>query len=1803
MDRVLRESVGDYSSLLELADQYRHKADEVGLARAFLLHAVRSGMLLQWVKRQPDLLSATEPKPQALGISGGLTNLSTLAISKDFASLYAAVLEAARMFVRLCRFTSVRSRAMEDRPGVWGLAVLGIAPDELSKVLDQFQQAMGVPPIERAKVGVTGDRWSTVIGPPSVLEFVIHKCPALKNLPKNELSIHALQHVVTVSQADLEWMVGDSALHNIPILPDFNVWGMDEPHAAYGCWGDLLRAVVLQVLSLPLDIKKVIGQLNTWLGTGNVHCDVKVIGPSSHLGYLASAMKGAGNTTTLHTDKSLEGTGLPKSDRIAIVGMTGRGPGSDNLEEFWNVIMSKQDLCREVPKDRFDIEEFYCEKHNDTCHRQFLMSAYEALEVAGYSDGPDGQTRAVDPKRIAAFYGQANDDWHMVSHYTLGCDAYTLQGAQRAFGAGRIAYHFGWEGPTYSLDSACASSASALHLACMSLLTKDIDMAVVGGANITNYPHSWTSLSKSGVLSDTGNCKTYRDDADGYCRADYEGSIVVKRLEDAVAQNDNILAVVAGSGRNHSGNSTSITTSDAVIQLAVTNFFKHRTGIEPLVVEGVKANIGHSEAAAGMAALLKCLMMLQPKEFKSVDHKPRRILLNNFDAAGGNCCVVIEDYIPAAKQGLDPRPSHVFATSAKTQNSFHANKRNLVKSLRENPDANIQGIAYSTTARRMHHPIRFACSASTTEELINKLELDVPDMAPTKASPIVFVFTVQGSHYAGMGSELYATCDTFRETVDLCSSICEEHKFSAFADIIIDKNVDFSTKDTIQTQLAVVTLEIGLAAFWRSCGIQPSMVMGHSLGEYVALHISGVLSLADVLYLVGHRARMFLERCEAGACAMLAVSAPAAAVQDMLDQTPSSSCTIACINSSNATVVSGTTDDVVELQRTLTLPPNILAVDYGFHSFQMDPMINAYISLAAGVTCSIPKIPVASTVTASIIDTDVCSSFIRSTLSISPSKILPTIEKDTNPWVSISKSLAGTYNNGINIDWLALNTPFTDGLKLLNLPAYSWDMKDYWITYTEANEKKKTLAPAEAPTSQISTCAQYVVQQSSSPELTVVTLGASTDSLGFSALINGHQIRGVSIAPGSVFCDAGLAAAKYILQSSGKEIAENSILTIRDVSLKRPFTQASVDSKGELLTTAVVDRSSSDWIGISWKASSKESSFNIGNCTVVAVDALNLQADWDRVSYFAQARMNEIIRSVKEGSGHRMLKDVFYALFSRTVKYAVHFKLIKEAFISLDFEEVVAEVVLQNDPKGTHFAASPYWGRQYLTYVRVSRRDSDTTTCDVYIFESNKLVMQCSRLRFHEVSNETLDRLLGKVVLGNPSIKPQIPRNLTTSPIPTTKNIVSIKLESTPKKEETQVIAEEEKVTSSTGVFEIILDSIAKATGTKISDLTDDIQLAELGVDSIMGIEIAARANSSTDSGLTPSFMLDYPTIGELRNQFSDHRRSSLSAASETSSSDFSFVERTPEGTSECSMTEEEIASNPSPEDDDSPAPNTRVILLQGRPSSGKQPFYLIADGTGSIATYIHLAPFKSKMPIYGIDSPYLQCPSRYTPEAGIPSAAKFIVEALIRVQPEGAFQIGGFSGGAMLAYEVCRQLAAAGRSVDSLLLIDMCCLRPAGSQSKSEIGWKIYESIASQSGGWDSSKNTQQHLKAIFTNVAAYHPAPMTTDERPKRTAIILAKKGLVDRISSDVRTMDLLAKPNIPTKAFTGFMKDGRMGAIAWGLPHKTDADLGPNGWERFVGEARCSSIDADHLEMPMPTHVHLLQKGMEEAFEYLI
>ena len=437
-------------------------------------------------------------------------------------------------------------------------------------------------------------------------------------------------------------------------------------------------------------------------------------------------------------------------------------------------------------------------------------------------------------------------------------------------------------------------------------------------------------------------------------------------------------------------------------------------------------------------------------------------------------------------------------------------------------------------------------------------------------------------------------------------------------------------------------------------------------------------------------------------------------------------------------------------------------------------------------------------------------------------------------------------------------------------------MKDFWIVYTESKQEIWIPAPAHAFETKISTCAQYVVQESSLPKIQV-TLGASTADLDFTALVDRHRMRGVAICPGSVFCEAGLAAAKYVLRYSGRKDAANAKLALRDIYLKRPLTKNIVGSEGKLLTTVVTEKSGSDSIQVSWQTSSEYSSYDLGSCTVTVSDVDSLQADWDRISYFVKARINELTKDVKDGKGHRMLPGILYALFS---------KCIKEAFISSTFEEAAAEVLLQNDPPGTQFVASPYWGESlvqlagflvnanpdrpasnttfmmdsfdsfeqtvnlesghaYFVYVRVSQREKDTTSCDVYVFDSEKLVMQYSGLRFHEVSNDLLDRLLGKSISrsGHVSqVQEKVPKVSISGPDNSSKAHKQVRMESKPspgslseaqkessKVSETTESGVEEKIALNTGVFDIILESIAKGTGTKVSDFTDDTGLVELG--------------------------------------------------------------------------------------------------------------------------------------------------------------------------------------------------------------------------------------------------------------------------------------------------------------------------------------------------------------------------------------
>lgn len=1375
-----------------------------------------------------------------------------------------------------------------------------------------------------------------------------------------------------------------------------------------------------------------------------------------------------------------------------------------------------------------------------------------------------------------------------------------------------------------------------------------------------------------------------------------------------------------------------------------------------------------------MSSLLKCLLMLQkntippqgglpnklnPKfdplsQFGIVIHEkattfepgesPRRMLLNNFDAAGGNACLLIEEYKDAAATSRDqplPWSSHVVVSSGKTESASRANKSKLLDWLRANPTARIQDIAYTTTARRLHHQLRSTYVVSTTEELIKELEADMSGSSqgpPTlkAAKPVVFVFTGQGSHYAGMGSELYHGSTIFREMVDRCIEICAKNDFPPFLEAITNASIDFAQLSPIQTQLAVLVLEIALAAVWASeAGVKPSMVAGHSLGEYAALHVAGVLSLVDVLYLVGNRARLLSQWCEAGSCAMLAIAAPVEDVRALLEARPETSCEVACVNGPRATVVSGLIDDV-EVLRDETLagvPTKLLPMPFAFHSMQMDPVLPQYEALARGVTYSTPKVPVASTLLAKVIDapgtfsaaylcrqmrekvsfvetvgsiksklvdavwleigpSQVCGTFVRATLAPAPSpnSILSTLEKGVSNWACISKCLARLYINGVEIDWHRFYAPHTTRVKLLALPTYSWDMQDFWITHTEKGRHTESVmsTASQVIPKEISTCAQTVIDEKNTDSLTEATFRAALSMPGLDALIAGHQIRDVAICPGSAFCDAAVTAARYVLEASGKATSINStMLAIQNLSLQRPLVKGSGGSEGELLTTATLEKSNAQSVAITFRATTAlGTSYSLGRCIVALRNPGRVQAGWNSTSYYIKSRMDNIIEAAKGGQGHRFQHGIFYSLFSNTVKYRPEFKAIKQAYVNEDFAEAAAEIVLPSDPVDTRFTNSPYHGeslvhlagfvlnanpgrprpqdttlmmddvaaieqtgelvpgRTYFTFARVSQRCSDTATTDVHVFDGDRMVMCCMGLRFHQVDNAVLDRLLGKpstaskssTVAVQPTQQQQLRAPALAKPaLPTPPSnpigeVASIETQPLP------------KATESSGMFQAIIKTISKATGVDVSELTDDTNVGDLGVDSIMAIEITAAVKKQTGDDLPVSFIMEYPTIGDLRREFGMSIDSDASASdpeSPASSSTVSF--QSPASSSAewlvvneragvISMDSTPGMNTPGPGDEPvhaSPSalrkallnsqetPQARITLLHGRKKSGKTPLYLIADGTGSVATYIHLPPFKSKLAVYGVDSPFLRCPDRMQPETAIQDAAASIVKAILKQQQAGgggAFYVGGFSGGGMMSYEVCRQLGASGRPAAGLVIIDICCPRDKVDESlikvSPETGLRMFQAVASRGTLWDTddaNSPSMRHLLAVIKAVTTYHPAALAETERPAKTVVIWAERGLVGRCRDDPELMKMLKDDGFPTKAYPGFMEDMTLGALAWGVPHKyedKERGLGPNGWDKYVGDALCLSVDADHIDMPLPGHIQKLHVALEKALTYL-
>lgn len=560
-------------------------------------------------------------------------------------------------------------------------------------------------------------------------------------------------------------------------------------------------------------------------------------------------------------------------------------------------------------------------------HRLALVTAYEALEMSGYSPN---RTPSTNKKRIGTYYGQASDDWRELNAgQNIG--TYAVPGGERAFANGRINYFFKFSGPSFNIDTACSSGLAAVQAACSALWAGEADTVLAGGLSVITNPDNYCMLGRGHFLSKTGQCKVWDKNADGYCRADGIGSVVIKRLEDAEADNDNVIATILAGATNHSSDAISITHPHAGNQKENYNQIMNGAGSNPLDVSyvelhgtgtqagdaeesesvsdvfappasrrredqrlhlgAVKSNIGHGEAAAGIASFIKSLLVYQkgylPKHIgihselnpiiakdlskrncglnleniarPRLAGKNRIQIVNSFGAHGGNTTMLLEDAPDKPRVGQDPRTTYPITVSAKGKQALRGNIEQMLAFLSENPETNLGDLSYTTCARRIHHNTRVTTSVASIDKLQRFLTsaLDsVGNARPVPNSPpsVVFAFTGQGAFYCRMGAQLFEFFPYYSQQVLQLDRIVQNHGFPTILPVVNGTVED--EKSPVVTQLATVVTQIALSRFWSLLGIKPSAVVGHSLGEYAALVVAGVLSAADALFLVGRRAQL-----------------------------------------------------------------------------------------------------------------------------------------------------------------------------------------------------------------------------------------------------------------------------------------------------------------------------------------------------------------------------------------------------------------------------------------------------------------------------------------------------------------------------------------------------------------------------------------------------------------------------------------------------------------------------------------------------------------------------------------------------------------------------------------------------------------------------------------------------------------------------------------------------------------------------------------------------------------------------------
>ena len=883
---------------------------------------------------------------------------------------------------------------------------------------------------------------------------------------------------------------------------------------------------------------------------------------------------------------------------VAIIGMSGRFPGADTIEEFWSLLsegretttfFSECDLDKSIPDelkndsnyvkargiindaDKFDPAFFGINAKlaelMDPQQRVFLEVSHELLEKTGYLS-------SKHKAKIGVYAGNGNNTYYennVLGHPTLINNqgkTQVLSVNDKDYLASRTAYHLNLKGPAVSVNSACSTSLLAVATAVNSLRANQCEIAIAGGASITAPINSGHIYQEGSMLSADGHCTPFDDNATGTVFSDGVGAVLLKRLDDALNDGDKIYAIIKGVGINNDGfgkgsfsapstegqaGAISDAIADAGVEPSEISYIEaHGTGTpigDPIEFEGlveafgpqdknnfcaigsVKSNFGHLTHAAGVAGLIKTCLALQHKKLpaslgytkpnRNIDFKNSPFYVNNtfsawetdnkriagvssFGVGGTNVHVVLEEYDNIIEEPAEKMPAELITWSANSESSRENYATALNVYLDKNPDAELSDISYTLQKTRNDYRYRrflVADSANQFKELLEQSNVINDNTLNELPSELVFTFPGQGAQYLNMGFELYKQEPVYKAAIDECAGILKKYIDTDIRAIIYVENTSEEAsnilKDTKYTQPALFVTEYALAKLWISWGINPTMLCGHSVGEYVAAQLAGIFSLEDSLKLVANRGRL-ISGLPSGA--MLSVREKSEIVADLLFGDLS----IAAINSPRVCVVAGPFDQIEEFIKLLDkaeIANKQLFTSHAFHSSMMDPILDDFRKIVSEVKLFSPALPIISTVTGKILtneeatDTDYWTLHLRKTvlfskaieniidgdlplfLEIGPGNVTATLIKQIaavkatkvtsvsslatkeHEYSSLLNALGTIWVNGISPNWDDFYA--NQNRRIVDLPGYQFDKKRYWVSAVTSKPTETEVVPEQ----------------------------------------------------------------------------------------------------------------------------------------------------------------------------------------------------------------------------------------------------------------------------------------------------------------------------------------------------------------------------------------------------------------------------------------------------------------------------------------------------------------------------------------------------------------------------------------------------------------------------------------------------------------------------------------------------------------------------------------------------------------------